>query len=291
MDYVIMMDVSGELDMSIPANTEVEFLSMEYSLNDAMLTCAFPENREKLKPFYDAQRSGDLTHTSQISPFMYETAAKARFEKGLDVLCITLSSGLSSTYNSALTAKAELDDEYPDHKFVPVDSLGATGGMGVLAERAMRNKAAGMDIEANAADLREAATHLCHWFFVQDLQYLKRGGRISAATAILGGALNIKPILRIAPNGKLETIGKKRGNSQAVKAIVECFARQYAPASPDPIYITDADDEELSLQAAAAILERFPNAAIRRVPMSPIIGAHTGPGAITLCHIGKDIRA
>ena len=290
MDYVIMMDVSGEPDLSIPGNRELRFLSMEYSLNDTMLTCAAPESRQDLKPFYDAQRGGDLTHTSQISPYMYETAARPLMDQGISVLCLTLSSGLSSTYNSALIAKAALDDDYTNCCFIPVDSLGATGGMAVMAERALRNKAAGMDIQANAQDLQEASHRLCHWFFVQDLQYLKRGGRISAATAIIGGALNIKPLLRVAPNGKLETIGKKRGNMLAIKAVVGKFAENYDPSSPDPVYITDADDEQLSAQVEEEIHKLFPNAPVRRVAMSPIIGAHTGPGALTLCHIAKDVQ-
>ena len=290
MDYVIMLDVSGEPDLTIPANRELKFLSMEYSLNDKMLTCSAPESRQTLKPFYDAQRGGDLTHTSQVSPYMYETSARHWLDQGISVLCLTLSSGLSATYSSALIAKAVLDEDYTDCCFIPVDSLGATGGLAVMAERALRNKAEGMSIEDNAADLQEVSHRLCHWFFVQDLQYLKRGGRISAATAIIGGALNIKPLLRVAPNGKLETIGKKRGNALAVKAVVEKLAENYDPASPDPIYITDADDEELSAQVEAEILKLFPDAPVRRVAMSPIVGAHTGPGALTLCHIAKNVQ-
>ena len=218
---------------------------------------------------------------------MYEEFFSPYMEKGISVLYLALSSGLSSTYNSALMARENLKEKYPNAEFVPVDSLGGTGGIGVLAERALRNSQKGMTIAENRADLVNAAKKIKHWFLVQDLNYLKRGGRVSAATAFVGSALNIKPILKIDEEGKLITFAKKRGNSAAAAELMEKFKESYDQSGDDVIYVVDADDRELGDTLKAEVLKLYPNRIVRRCTLSPIIGAHTGPGMATICHMGK----
>lgn len=287
MKYLIFMDVSGDINIEAAGAQKLKFIPMEYSLGDEMRTCEGMENSDILKKFYDGQRNGDLTKTSQISPYLYEQYLEPYFEQGYSVLYLCLSSGLSSTFQSACMARTSLKEKYPQQDFYPVDSLSATGGMGVLAERALRNKNNGMELEENYEDLCQAAKHMKHWFMVQDLMYLKRGGRISAATAVVGSALNVKPILKIDENGKLETFAKKRGNKAAVKALLENFSSSYDEKSGDVIYIIDADAQDMGDYLEAEVKKLYSEAVVRRSMLSPIIGAHTGPGMAAICHMGK----
>lgn len=287
MDYVIVMDVSGDVDRAIAAENNLGFVPMEYSIGEEMRKCVGPEDQETIKKFYDGQRGGDLTKTSQISPYLYETYLKKYFEEGKSVLYLCLSSGLSSTYQSACMAKEELKEQYPALDFYPVDSLAATGGMGVLVERAIRNKAAGMSIEENYQNLVQATKKIKHWFVVEDLMYLKRGGRVSAATAVIGTALNIKPILIVNEEGKLDTVNKKRGVKAACKCLLEQVKETCDPESGDVLYIVDADDEEKKSFLISEVAKLFPEMTIRTCSLSPIIGAHTGPGMAAICYMGK----
>ena len=287
MSYQIIMDVSGDVRPEFAEEKGIGFIPMEYSIGDEMRTCAGMEGAEILKKFYDGQRGGDLTKTSQISPYMYEEFFSPIFEAGDSVLYLCLSGGLSSTFQSSNVAKAALEEKYPGCKLYPVDTLAATGGMGVLAERAVRNREAGMSLEENYADLVEAAHHIRHWFFVQDLMYLKRGGRVSAATAVVGTMLNVKPILKIDEVGKLVTFDKKRGNKAAGKALLDLFKESYDAAAGDVIYVIDADAPDQGAYLAAEVEKAAPGATVRRMTLSPIIGAHTGPGMAAICHMGK----
>lgn len=158
---------------------------------------------------------------------------------------------------------------------------------GVIVERAVRNRESGLSISDNYTDLKYAAKRIKHWFLVQDLKYLKRGGRINAATAAVGTMLNLRPILKIDEEGKLITIDKKRGNKSAAKRLIEMFKNSYDPAMGDSIYVIDADSPELGEYIAEELQKQYPEAAIRRSMLSPIIGAHTGPGMAAICHMGR----
>lgn len=286
-DYVIMMDVSGDVDPAFAAANEILFIPMDYSLGNEMRKCSSMESNEILKLFYDGQRGGELTKTTQISPFMYIENVSPFLKQGRSVLYLALSSGLSNTFQSACLAARELKDAYPDCEFIPIDSLAATGGMGVLIERAVRNRKNGMSLQDNVSDIIASTHRMHHWFLVQDLMYLKRGGRISAATAAIGTMLSVKPILCINSDGKLETINKKRGNKQAVLELINKYKETRDPDSVDPVYVIDADDEELGEQLKQELLSLYPELTIRRCKLSPIIGAHTGPGMAAICHFGK----
>lgn len=287
MDYEIVMDVSGDIDSNIAKENGILFIPMEYSLGSEMRHCDSMESDEVLKEFYDGQRSGDLTKTSQITPYHYEEFFSKIFEEGKSALYLCLSSGLSSTFQSAGIAKQALEDKYPDCAFYPIDSLAATGGMGVLIERAIRNRQNGMSIEDNYKDLLQATKKIRHWFVVEDLMYLKRGGRISASTAIIGTALNIRPILIINPEGKLDTVDKKRGDKASLKALITQFSAEYDESAGDVIYIIHGDSLEKAEALKSQIKELYPASEIRITGLSPIIGAHTGPGMAAICFMGK----
>ncbi len=281
-DYIICMDASGDIIREIAQENGIEFVPMEYSLGEEMRTSHGCEDEAVLKRFYDGQRGGDLTRTSQISPFMYEEYFAKFLKEGKSVLYFCLSSGLSATYEGSMLAARNLKEAYPDREVLPVDTLAATGGMGILAELAIENRKKGMSLRENFDAVSALVPKLRHFFMVQDLMYLKRGGRVSAATAIVGSALNIKPILKIDENGKLVTIDKKRGNKAAMTALFAYFKENYNPELCRTIYICDADTPELE-----KVREEAADVAIRRTMLSPIIGAHTGPGMLSMILIGK----
>ena len=286
MSYLIVMDASADIDSKVFIEEDIRFIPMQYSLNVEMRESKGIESEELLKSFYDSQRSGELTKTTQITPYQYINFFSKLLNEGYSILYLSLSSGLSSTYQSAMLAASELNDEHKDEKVYVVDSLGATGGIGVLLELACKYRKEGKSIEENCALLNNAKLKLHHFFMVQDLMYLKRGGRVSGATAVVGTVLGIKPILKIDENGKLVSFTKRRGNKLALEELAKLFNENYE-LNDSPIYIVDGDAKELGDFLASEIKKLIPEAVVKRNMLSPIIGAHTGPGLVAVCFIGK----
>lgn len=286
MSYLIFADVSIDIDKEMAEAYDIKYIPMEYMLGDTLFHCAEPEDDAAMHHYYDELRKKTTTKTSQITPMNYVEAFEPYVKEGKEMIYLCLSSGLSDTYSSACVAVNMLKEEYETVSIEVVDSLGATGGMGLLAEAAGRNRVAGMSFQENAAWLREHAKKTQYWFKVEDLMYLMRGGRVSAATAILGTALNIKPILTVNALGKLDTIDKKRGNKLAVKNMLERFEKTFDPAISKTIYICCADCKPEAESMKAKLLEMHPDLEIRITMLSPIIGAHTGPDMLSLIHFG-----
>lgn len=286
MSYLIVMDASADIDSKVFLEEDIRFIPMQYSLNEEMRESKGIESEELLKSFYDSQRSGELTKTTQITPYQYINFFSKLLNEGYSILYLSLSSGLSSTYQSAMLAASELNDEHKDEKVYVVDSLGATGGIGVLLELACKYRKEGKSIEENCALLNNAKLKLHHFFMVQDLMYLRRGGRVSGATAVVGTVLGIRPILKIDENGKLVNFAKRRGNKLALEELAKLFNENYE-LNDSPIYIVDGDAKELGDFLASEIKKLIPKAVVKRNMLSPIIGAHTGPGLVAVCFIGK----
>ena len=286
MSYLIVMDASADIDSKVFIEEDIRFIPMQYSLNEEMRESKGIESEELLKSFYDSQRSGELTKTTQITPYQYINFFSKLLNEGYSILYLSLSSGLSSTYQSAMLAASELNDEHKDEKVYVVDSLGATGGIGVLLELACKYRKEGKSIEENCALLNNTKLKLHHFFMVQDLMYLRRGGRVSGATAVVGTVLGIKPILKIDENGKLVNFAKRRGNKLALEELAKLFNENYE-LNDSPIYIVDGDAKELGDFLASEIKKLIPEAVVKRNMLSPIIGAHTGPGLVAVCFIGK----
>ena len=277
-DYIIFMDASADVDPSVIAEADIKCVPMEYSLGEEMLTCVGLETQERLKAFYDSQRNGELTKTTQIAPYNYITTFSEYMNEGRSILYFSLSSGLSSTFESVCSIKDELEEKYPDARLYPVDTLGATGGIGMLIERAASNRSAGMSIEENYNDIEAFKLNVNYLFMVPDLMYLKRGGRVSAASAVLGTALNIVPLIKIDENGKLVVFEKKRGAKLAVKELVRIAAESWEPQYGNTGYIINADAPETVQMLQDKLKEALPEVNFKVVGLSPIIGAHTGPG-------------
>ena len=285
-DYVICIDASVDIEQKFIDDNGVVIIPMEYMIGSEEKMMQNRLTDEQFLAFYDAMRNGEVTHTSQITPFAYQQVFKREAEKGHDILYISLSSGLSSTYTSALNAAEDIEEEFDGLKVEVVDSLAATGGMGLILIMAVKNRQDGMSLSDNAAALRNSAGKVCHWFLVDDLKYLRRGGRISAATAVAGAVLNIKPILKIADDGTLVSIAKKRGLAKASSFLTECYAAAVDRSLPPDVVIAHADCEQEAKAMRGRILAANPDAQVHICGLGPVIGAHTGPGMAAVIHWG-----
>lgn len=285
-DYLIYTDASADIDPAVIQKYDIRFVAMNYTVGEEERLCANLETPEFLKTFYDAQRAGKETRTSQVTPNSYIETFAPLLAEGKSVLYLSLSSGLTKTFDSVNLAAAELAEEYSAARVVAVDTLCATGGMGLILEAAAKNRADGLSIDENAAWLNEHRLDVVHWFMVDDLMYLKRGGRIPAATAVLGTALNIKPLLKIDNEGHLITLEKKRGYKLALKGL----ALKYAAArdeSRNRVYIVHGDCPEHADELEQLVKSVNPQADITKMLLCPIIGAHTGPGMAAVIFFGN----
>ena len=285
-NYVIYTDTSADVNKEFLRNNELFFVPMTYTLGEEERICRGMEDEDLLKKFYAGQRSGDLTHTSQITPQQYIDTFEKHLARGESVIYLSLSSGLTKTFDSVRIAKMDMDEKYPNAKIYPVDTLSATGGMGLLAELAVNNKKSGMSAAENAANLEEMSHKVCHIFMVEDLMYLKRGGRISATTAVVGTVMNIKPILVIDQEGKLITVAKKRGEKLAIRELMtrylDCRDTRYGK----DVYIVHADAGERPAILEEMLKRHDASVNYTEMYLSPIIGAHTGPGMTAILFFG-----
>ena len=286
-DYVICIDASVDIDQKYIDDNEVVIIPMKYVLGETEHLMKNRLSDQDLVDFYNSMRAGSMTHTSQITPYFYQQVFRREASFGHDILYISLSGGLSSTYTSALSAAEEIEEEFEGLRIEVVDSLAATGGMGLLLMMAVRARKNGVSLHENAQALRIAAGKVCHWFLVDDLKYLRRGGRISAATAVAGAVLNIKPILKIADDGTLINVAKKRGLSKASAFLTDCYEAAVDRNLPDDVIVAHAD----CISEAEAIRDRIlsvsPGANVRICGLGPVIGAHTGPGMLAVIHWGN----
>jgi DegV family protein with EDD domain len=286
-EYVICSDASVDIEQQYIEDKGVVIIPMEYVLGSDELIMKNRLSDEELKTFYDAMRRGEPTHTSQITPYYYHEVFRREALKGHDILYLSLSGGLSSTYSSALTAAEEIEEEFEGIRIEVVDTRAATGGMGLLLRKAVKDRENGAALSDNAAGLRASVGKVCHWFLVDDLKYLYRGGRISAATAVAGTVLSIKPILKIADDGTLVSIAKKRGLAKAAAFLAECYEGSVDKTLPADVVIAHADCAHEAETMKKRILSANPDANVYICGLSPVIGAHTGPGMIAVIHWGS----
>ena len=285
-DYVIVTDAAVDVDLDIARDGGVKIIPMSFSVGDKMKSFSGVLSASDYMDFYYGQRQGDLTKTTNLTVEDFENYFRALAKKGSSILYISLSSGLSISIDAAMSARKAIKAEYPDVEIKVLDSLSATGGMGIYVERAILNREQGMSLDENYKYLEMMQNHVHVWFFVQDLGYLRRGGRISAAKTVVGNMLNIKPVLMINQKGQLVTYKNARGTDKAKNMIFELFKEHYE-AVDDPIYVIDSD-ATTDADDIVELLKRFnPLGDIRRRTLSPIIGAHTGPGMVAICHSGK----
>ena len=239
-----------------------------------------------IRKFYAGMREGEVSKTSAVNPDAWAGVIEPVLAEGKDVLVLGFSSGLSTTYQSAVIAANELREKYPQRKIVTVDTLSAASGQGLLVWHACKKRDEGLSLEELAAWVEENKLHLCHWFTVDDLMYLKRGGRISAATAVMGAMLNIKPVLRVDDEGKLVSALKARGRKAAIKALADKLAN-CGDYDNSTVFVCHADCIEDAKALEKMIQEQHPGTKVIIGNLGAVIGSHAGPGTLALFFMGE----
>ena len=244
-------------------------------------------NDDSLKAIYDGMRAGEAATTSAVNPQRWAQAMEPALKEGRDVLVMAFSSGLSTTYQSAVIAAEELKESYPDRKIIVVDTLCASLGQGLLVWYACRKRDEGMDLDSLHAWVEETKGNLCHWFTVDDLMHLKRGGRVSSATAMVGTMLQIKPVLHVDEEGHLISKAKSRGRKAAIEALADKFAQLGEGWDNRTIAISHGDCLEEAEYLANLLKERHGVENVILSYVGAVIGSHAGPGTIALFFLGN----
>ena len=289
-EYVIVTDSSSDLSETMAREIGVEVLPMAFTMGGKTYH-NYPDNREMdPKDFYQELREGGMATTSAVNVSDYTQMVEPILKEGKDVLILVFSSGLSSTYQSSVLAVEELREKYPDRKIFTVDTLCASLGQGLLVWHAAQLQKAGKSIEEVRDWTEENKLHLCHWFTVDDLHFLKRGGRISATTAVVGTMLQIKPVLHVDNEGHLINMAKARGRKASLLALVDHMEKTASDPSKQRIFISHGDCVEEAEFVAQEVSRRFgiPRDKIFLNEVGPVIGAHSGPGTMALFFVGKE---
>ncbi len=240
-----------------------------------------------LKQMYQGLRQGEQTSTSAANPESWKEAMEPMVQNGEDILVLAFSSGLSTTYQSAVIAAEELMEAYPERKIKVIDSLCASLGQGLLLYYICKNRDEGMSLE-ELADWCEAwKLKLCHWFTVDDLMYLKRGGRVSAATALVGTMLQIKPILHVDDAGHLISVSKVRGRKASIEALAKKLEDTGLPGKNDTVFICHGDCAEDAKYLEKLVKERCGAKTVVTEYTGAVIGSHSGPGTLALFFLGE----
>lgn len=285
--FVITTDNNSDLPESYLEEKGMGCVYLSYAMDGVNYTY---ENFLPVKDFYDRMRNGSQPTTAQVNPTDVREMMEPILKAGNDILHIAFSSGLSGSYNSSRIAAEELLEEYPDRKIVVIDSLGASLGQGLLCYCAQLRKEAGEDLETVAAWVEAHKQNVIQVFTVDTLDNLYRGGRVSKTTAVLGGMLNIKPVLHVDEAGKLVALGKVRGRKKSLLELVKLMDEKVGSYkdSCDTIFVTHGDCEEDANFVVDKIKEKYPIKTVMMNYVCPTIGAHSGPGTIALFFMGDE---
>lgn len=288
-DYVLTCCSTADMPYEYFQQRNIPFVCFHYNmdgqeyLDDLGQTMSFQE-------FYDRIAAGAMPTTSQVNVGQYISFFEPYLEEGKDILHLSFSTGLSGAYNSACIAREELLAKYPGRKILLVDSLGASSGYGLLTDRAADMRDNGATLEKLYAWVEENKLYVHHWFFSSDLTHYKRGGRISATSAVVGGLLNICPLMNMSYNGKLVPRMKIRGKKHVINEIVhmmEVHAQNGIDYS-GKCFISHSACYDDARKVADLVEEKFPrlNGPVMINNVGTVIGAHTGPGTVALFFFG-----
>ncbi|MBE6584311.1 MAG: DegV family protein [Ruminococcaceae bacterium] len=282
-EYVIITDSSCDIPVSKAQELGITVLPLEVNLEGIGTKM---NDEINIKEFYEFLRSKKSAKTSAVNMDRFAECFDSFLKDGKDVLYIGFSSGLSATYMAAKNAAEELSEKYPERKVVAVDSLCASLGQGLLVYHAVCKKNAGADIEEVAKFVEDNKLNLCHWFTVDDLFFLKRGGRVSATTAVLGTMLSIKPVMHVDNEGHLINVDRARGRNAAITALFDKMRDTAIDPEKQVIYISHGDCYDDAKKLADMIEAEFGVKDIYISEVGPVIGAHSGPGTLALFFLG-----
>ena len=285
MSYKIITDSCCDFTDAMCAELGLSYVPLIVTYNGESHTNFSEETA--IKAFYNELRNGVTATTSAVNPEGWANVMEPALAAGEDLLVITFTSGMSTTYQSAVIAAQELEEKYPQRKILVVDSLCAALGQGLLIWYACKKRDEGLSLEELAAWVEENKLHICHWVTVDDLTHLKRGGRISATSAIVGTMLNIKPIIHVNDEGKLINVAKVRGRKTAIDYLANKLGELGEGYDNETCFVVHGDCEEDAQTLAAMVKEKYGVKHVHIGYLGPVIGAHTGPGVLALFFLGQ----
>jgi DegV family protein with EDD domain len=287
-EFMIVTDSSCDLSQDLVTNLGVHVVPLTVHYQGEQFD-NYPDNHElSTEDFYNGIREGEMPSTSAVSVGRWSEELEQFLQAGKDVLVLAFSSGLSTTYQSAVIAANDLVAAYPDRQIAVVDTLCASMGEGLLVWHAVQQQKQGKSLEEVRDYVEANKLHLCHWFTVDDLFHLKRGGRVSAATAIAGTLLNIKPVLHVDNEGHLINMSKSRGRKASLDALVDRMAKTAIDPAGQTVFISHSDCLADAEYVAKQCKEKLgvPEVIINYI--GPVIGAHTGIGTVALFFLGSE---
>ncbi len=280
-----MTDASCDMTEKQVTEAGVKVLPMEFQIEDKYYQ-HYPDCRMmSLEEFYGALHGGAVPKTTQINYMSFKSFFEPYLKAGKDVLYTGISTGLSGTYDTCMIAVRELEEEYPERKIVVIDSRCDSAGLGLLVYLAGKKYKEGATIEELEQFIVDTRDEIAHWFVVDDLEQLKRGGRISAAAAAFGKALQIKPLISCDETGKLVNVGKIRGKSNVIPTLEKHVKRDAVNPKKSIAFVAHADNPEGAKELRKAIKGMFKEVQI--CPIGPVIGSHVGPGMLAVVFKGK----
>lgn len=284
--FDILTDSGCDMPQNYLLKNEVGCVKLGFTMNNINYEGDCGEHISE-KDFYQKLRGGAMPTTYQVTGETARTYMEESLKNGRDLLVIAFSSGLSGTAGSFLVAQRELAKKYPKRKICVIDSLCASMGEGLLLDYAIQKAEGGASLEETARYVEELKLHICHHFTVDNLYHLKRGGRVSATTALVGSILKIKPIMHVNDEGKLVAIGKAMGRKKALKTLVENVFDSADMGASDPIFISHGDCIDDVEYVKELLKERFPKTKITVNFVGAVIGTHSGAGTLAIFHKGK----
>lgn len=284
-NYKIVVDSTIDLPLHLADELGLTIIPFIFTLDGKDYYNHLDYSDMSVKDFYKALRDGTTGSTTQITAFRYVEAWEPILKEGKDILCISLSSGVSKSYEQSLIAVKEMKEKYPDRKIISIDSKSGALGEGIIAYYAARSRDDKKSLEETAAYIESLVPRMQHWIMVDDLHHLRRGGRVSGATAFVGTILSIKPILTLVDDGRIVPVHKVRGRNNALKYFLEKMNVQ----DMEPkglIGIVHSDMPELAQQLKEMIIEKFGPSELIINDLGPVVGTHTGPGTIAVMFLG-----
>ena len=282
-NYKIITDSACDLPADLLQSLQVDRVSLTVLFRGENHSDSVDEG---IKEFYDGLRAGEVSTTSAVNPDGWANVIEPAFAAGQDVLVLAFSSGLSTTYQSAVIAANELMEKYPDRKAYVVDTLCASLGQGLLVWYACQKRDEGYALEELRNWVEENKLNLCHWFTVDDLMFLKRGGRVSATTALVGTMLQIKPVLHVDNEGHLISVAKARGRKASIDALAKKVDELGKGFDNETMFISHGDRLEDAEYLAGILKEKYGAKYVHINHVGTVIGSHAGPGVLALFFLG-----
>lgn len=285
-DFLILTDSTCDMPQEMADALGIAILPIRVVVEEKEYAHYLDGRELGFHDFYEKLRAGVSAKTSAANMEEFLAQMEPALAAGRDVLYLGFSSALSSTYSVGAVTAAQLAEKYPERKIYAVDTLCASFGQGLLVYLAAQQRLQGRSIDEVKAYAEEIRPQLCHWFTVDDLQHLKRGGRVSAAAAAFGTVLNIKPVLHVDDEGRLVPVSKVQGRIASIKSLMKKMQETAVNPAEQVVFISHGDCEKEAKKLADMVRESIGVKEIVINPIGPIIGAHSGPGTVALFFLG-----